>query len=136
MSYINFVIITDTPARLRTFLVNREIIKQVNDGIGGTIYIGSLSGMEWVELPNPIVTDPGPPSIHDTRRVFLVKFAWESREQKADAFKQWIIDNSTIVQAPVGWTIYGQPATGDIYKINGEQVWLVKDAAERFGVWQ
>jgi hypothetical protein len=56
---INFAIITDTPARLATFLVNRGIIQQNAEGN----YVGVLPGMEWVRVPNPIVTDPGPPPV-------------------------------------------------------------------------
>lgn len=134
MTYISFAIFTDTPARLRNFLIARGVMQQITDPQDGSQkLVGVLPGMEWVEIPNPLITDLG---AHDTRRLFLVKFARESLAQKADGVRQWAIDNSTVVQAPVGWTIYGQPATGDIYKINGEQVWLVKDAAERFGVWQ
>jgi hypothetical protein len=128
---INFAIITDTPARLATFLVNRGIIQQNAEGN----YVGVLPGMEWVRVPNPIVTDPGPPPVYDTRAVFLVKFAWESESEKADAFRDWIVANSSVQAAPGGWTINGQPV-GSARKITGEQVWLAHIDPDRFGVWQ
>jgi hypothetical protein len=128
---ISFVIITDTPARLATFLVNRGIIEQNADGS----YVGVRPGMEWVKVPNPIVTDPGPPPVYDARSVFLVKFAWESESEKADAFRDWIIANSSAVNAPVNYTINGVHA-GSARKITGEQVWLAHIDPDRFGVWQ
>jgi hypothetical protein len=128
---ISFVIITDTPARLANFLVNRGIIEQNADGS----YEGVRPGMEWVKVPNPIVTDPGPPPVYDTRSVFLVKFAWESESEKADAFRDWIVANSSVVNAPVNYTINGEHA-GSARKITGEQVWLAHIDPDRFGVWQ
>jgi hypothetical protein len=148
MNYINFVVITDTPGRLATFLVSRNIIQQVPDDSGGQQYVGVLPGMEWVKVPNPIVTDPGPPPVYDTRHVFLVKFAHDSVENQVDVdsdttqnafdwskFGRWVKANSTVVTAPANYTINGQPA-GDAYKITGQNVWLVRDGPERFGVWQ
>jgi hypothetical protein len=132
---ISFVVITDTPARLANFLVNRGIIEQVPDGEGGQHYAGVRPGMEWVKVPNPIVTDPGPPPVYDTRSVFLVKFAWESESEKAEAFRDWIEANSSAVNAPVNYTINGEHA-GSARKITGEQVWLVHIDPDRFGVWQ
>ena len=88
--YTSFVVVTDTPGRLATFLTNRGIIKQNPDGS----YSGVLPGMEWIEVPNPIQTDPGSgvpgqpgyvPTTYDTRHVYLVKFAHESEDdQEAD----------------------------------------------------
>jgi hypothetical protein len=132
---ISFVVITDTPARLANFLVNRGIIEQVPDGEGGQHYVGVRPGMEWVKVPNPIVTDPGPPPVYDTRSVFLVKFAWESESEKAQAFRDWIVANSSVVNAPVNYTINGVHA-GSARKVTGEQVWLVHIDPDRFGVWQ
>jgi hypothetical protein len=130
---ISFVVITDTPARVRDFLVARGVIKETETGSG--IYTGVRHGMEWVEVPNPIVTNPGPPPVYDTRAVFLVKFAWESESEKAQAFIDWVIANSSVQSAPDGWTINGQPA-GSARKITGEQVWLAHVNPDRFGVWQ
>jgi hypothetical protein len=137
---ISFAIITDTPARLATFLVNRGIIEQNAQGN----YVGVRPGMEWVRVPNPIVTDPGSgtpgevgyiPPTYDDRAVFLVKFAWESESEKADAFRDWIVNNSSVVNAPINYLINGEPA-GSARKIDGEQVWLVHVDPDRFGVWQ
>jgi hypothetical protein len=154
---INFTVITDTPQRLATFLVNRGIIKQDAEGN----YVGVRPGMEWVRVPNPIVTAPGSgtpgqpgyvPPTYDTRAVYLVKFAHESEAADADGdavdangdpvnqydrtkFGKWVKNNSTVVTAPANYTINGEPA-GDAYKINGENVWLVRNDPERFGVWQ
>jgi hypothetical protein len=145
---ISFVIITDTPARLATFLVSRGIIEQKADGS----YVGVRPGMEWVKVPNPIVTDPGPPPVYDTRAVFLVKFAHESEAFEVDGplvdeegnpinqydwskFGKWVKANSSVVNAPVNYTINGVHA-GSARKITGEQVWLVHIDPDRFGVWQ
>jgi hypothetical protein len=125
---INFVIITDTPARLATFLTNRGIIEQDEEGN----YKGVRPGMEWVRIPNPIDTGGG---VIDGRAVFLVKFAWESQSEKAQAFRDWIVANSSVVDAPVNYTINGVHA-GSARKVTGEQVWLVHIDPDRFGVWQ
>jgi hypothetical protein len=159
MNYINFAIITDTPVTLRNFLISRNILQLVPGDPGGpSVLAGVLPGMEWVEVPNPIITDPGTggdpftpgyiPPTYDTRRVFLVKFAHDSVDDQlvdvinpADTiydwskFGRWIKNNSTVVTAPANYTINGQPA-GDARKITGQPVWLVHDRPERFGVWQ
>jgi hypothetical protein len=127
---ISFVVVTDTPARLRDFLVSRNVIKETETGSGR--YTGVRPGMEWAMVPNPILIDGTTP---DTRAVFLVKFAWESESEKADAFRDWIIDNSSVVNAPVNYLINGVHA-GSARKVTGEQVWLVHIEPERFGVWQ
>jgi hypothetical protein len=159
---INFTVITDTPQRLANFLVNRGIIEQKTDPqTEETYYVGVRPGMEWVRAPNPIMTDPGSgtpgepgyiPPTYDDRSVFLVKFAHESETADADGdlvdangdqinqydrtkFGKWVMANSTPQTAPVGWTINGQPV-GTARKVNGENVWLIRDNPERFGVWQ
>jgi hypothetical protein len=150
---ISFVVITDTPGRVTTFLANRGIIEQKTDNLTGqTYYVGVRPGMEWVKVPNPIVTGGTgtelDPYVYDTRSVFLVKFAHESADNEVDVdsdttqnqydwskFGRWVKANSTVVTAPVNYTINGEHA-GDAYKITGEQVWLVRDNPERFGVWQ
>jgi hypothetical protein len=133
---INFVVITDTPLRLRNFLETRGLITQTTDPqTGEQHYVGVRPGMEWVKVPNPIVTDPGPPPVYDDRAVFLVKFAWESESEKAEAFRDWIVANSSVVNAPVNYTINGEHA-GSARKITGQQVWLVHVDPDRFGVWQ
>jgi hypothetical protein len=128
---ISFVVITDTPVRLRDFLVSRGVIEQNSSGN----YVGVRPGMEWVRVPNPIITNPGPPPVYDTRAVYLVKFAWESESEKAQSFIDWIVSNSSVQSAPVGWTINGLPV-GSARKVTGEQVWLVHEDPDRFGVWQ
>jgi hypothetical protein len=125
---LSFVVMTDTPERLATFLVNRGIIEQNAEGK----YVGVRPGMEWVRVPNPIETSPG---VYDTRNVYLVKFAWESQSEKADAFRDWIVANSSVVNAPVNYLIGGVHA-GSARKVTGEQVWLVHIDPDRFGVWQ
>ena len=165
---INFVVITDTPQRLANFLVSRGVIKQETDPVSGeTRYVGVKPGMEWVKVPNPIVTDPGSggspfepgyvPPTYDDRHVFLVKFAHESEAEDADGpatvwneqtqqmetvdqydrtkFGKWVRDNSSPQVAPANYTINGQPV-GVAHKITGQNVWLVRDNPERFGVWQ
>jgi hypothetical protein len=154
---INFVVITDTPARLRDFLIARNIIKEVDGNLTGV-----LPGMEWVRVPNVIQTAPGsgtPGEVgyvsptYDDRAVFLVKFAHESQDNDFDTdaavespltvmdhwdlskFAKWVRNNSSVVNAPANYLINGEPA-GKAFKVTGEQVWLVRDGAERFGVWQ
>jgi hypothetical protein len=134
---ISFVVVTDTPARLRDFLVSRNVIKETETGSGR--YAGVRPGMEWVMVPNPIITGGTgtelDPHVYDTRSVFLVKFAWESESEKADAFRDWIVANSSVVNAPVNYLINGAHA-GSARKVTGEQVWLAHIEPERFGVWQ
>jgi hypothetical protein len=158
MNYISFVVITSTPGLLATFLASRGIIEQKTDArTGQTYYVGVRPGMEWVRVPNPIVTGGagtvGDPYIYDTRAVFLVKLAHESVDNEEEVgfptsvdgepvnqydwskFGRWVKNNSSIVSAPVNYTINGVHA-GDAYKITGEQVWLIRDNPDRFGVWQ
>jgi hypothetical protein len=158
MNYISFVIITSTPGLVATFLASRGIIEQkTNPLTGQTYYVGVRPGMEWVRVPNPIVTGGTgtelDPYVYDTRAVFLVKFAHESQVFEDDnltnspttqdydniydytRFGRWVKGNSTIVAAPANYLINGVHA-GNAYKINGQQVWLIRDNPERFGVWQ
>jgi hypothetical protein len=158
MNYLNFVIITDTPGKLATFLASRNIITQQTDqDTQQTYYVGVLPGMEWVKVPNPIVTGGTgtelDPYVYDTRACFLVKFAHESMDDQDDSatnspgtddyanvfdwtrFGRWVKGNSTLVDAPATYTINGEWA-GQAYKINNQLVWLVRDRPERFGVWQ
>jgi hypothetical protein len=137
---ISFTVITDTPQRLANFLVSRGVIEQNASGN----YVGVLPGMEWVKVPNPIVTDPGSgvlgepgyvPPTYDTRSVFLVKFAWESQSEKAQAFIDWVIANSSVADAPANYTINGVHV-GSARKVTGQQVWLAHIDPDRFGVWQ
>jgi hypothetical protein len=163
MNYINFVVITDTPGRLRDFLIARNIIKEVDDGQGGQTLVGVNPGMEWVRVPNPIRIDEADSPItapdHDDRNVYLVKFAHESVESQVETsddspsddspgssdlsgdiydwsrFGRWVKNNGDWQNAPAGWTINGEHA-GRAWKITGENVWLIRENPERFGVWQ
>jgi hypothetical protein len=131
---LSFVVITDTPGRLATFLASRGIVEQLPSGA----YVGARPGMEWVRVPNPIQTAPAVPPdgpTYDTRAVFLVKFAWESESEKAAGFRDWILANSSVVSAPANYLINGEHA-GSARKVTGENVWLVHQDPDRFGVWQ
>lgn len=157
-NYINFVVVTDTPGRLKDFLINRGVIQEVLDPSSNTqVLIGTRPGMEWVKVPNPIETAPGNVAAnvaptYDTRPVYLVKFAHESVENEVDGptveangqpidqydwskFGKWVKANSTVVNAPANYIINGEHA-GEARKINGELVWLIHDRPERFGTWQ
>jgi hypothetical protein len=148
---ISFVVITDTPARLRDFLIARNVIQDVNG-----VLTGVRPGMEWVRVPNPIQTSAGPPPVMDDRAVFLVKFAHESEDFDVDGpkvdnsdpenpvqipvwdwskFGKWVKANSSVVDAPANYTINGIHA-GSARKVTGEQVWLAHIDPDRFGVWQ
>ncbi len=127
----SFTVLTDTPARLRTFLINRGVMQLADDGQGGQVLTGTRPGMEFVEVPNPITID----GVQDTRRTFMVKFAHEAEGEKADNFRDWITSNSSPVTAPANYLIHGEPVGGAL-KITGENVWLIRDQPERFGVWQ
>jgi hypothetical protein len=140
---LSFTVITDTPGRLRDFLIARGILQAVIVD-GQERLVGVRPGMEWVRVPNPIQTDPGSGTprelgyvapTYDARATFLVKFAWESQSEKAQAFIDWVVANSSVVDAPANYTINGIHA-GSARKITGEQVWLVHVDPERFGVWQ
>jgi hypothetical protein len=124
---ISFAIITDTPVRLRDFLVARDVIELNSKGN----YVGVRPGMEWVRVPNPIMVDGVP----DDRAVFLVKFAHESESERAASFRDWIVANSSVVSAPGNYLINGVHA-GSARKVTGENVWLVHIDPDRFGVWQ
>jgi hypothetical protein len=147
---LNFVVITSTPGLVATFLASRGIIEQYTTLAGETAYRGVRPGMEWVRVPNPIQTgvDGSGNPVMDTRAVFLVKFAHESADNEVDVdsdtstnqydwskFGRWVKNNSSVVTAPANYTINGEPA-GNAYKITGQNVWLVRDNPERFGVWQ
>src|SRR5262245_2326426 len=149
MLYNNFVVVTDTPGRLKDFLIARGVIEEYTAPDSGQIELrGVRPGMEWVKVPNPIITDNSDPlnPVYDTRAVYLVKFAHESLEddviqgsptpETGDAlewskFGSWVRNNSTVQTAPAQWTINGEPV-GNAHKINGENVWLIRDRPERF----
>lgn len=129
----NFVVVTDTPGRLASFLESRGIIEKNAQGN----YEGVIPGMEWIEVPNRIITDNSDPDnpVYDTRSIFMVKFARESEQQKAGGFRDWVMANSTAVTAPANYTLGGEPL-GEARKVDGQNVWLINDRPERFGGWQ
>lgn len=130
---ISFTLLTNTPAQLRDFLIARDVIEQYVDPVDGQTKLrGVLPGMEWVRVPNPVIRGDGTP---DPRNCYLVKFAWDSEETKFPAFRDWIINNSTVVEAPADWTLNGEHP-GSARKITNLNVWLVHDRPERFGIWQ
>ena len=53
---ISFTLLTDTPARLRNQLIARGIVETYTDRNGQQALRGVRPGVEWVEVPNPIVT--------------------------------------------------------------------------------
>lgn len=138
---ISFTILTSTPADLRDFLIARDVLTTTPAGD----LVGSRRGVEWVELPNPIVTSLGPPRVFDTRRVFMVKVTLEAETDEAGSDVQdstpiwtrtklgkWIFNNSTAVNQT--------DAAGVQYrgrKVTGAAVWLLRDDdAAQIGVWQ
>jgi hypothetical protein len=136
---ISFMVLTSAPGDLRDFLIARNFLKEENG-----VLVGVLFGVEWVQIPNPIVTALGPPRVYDTRSVFMVKVAWAAEANELNTSQdgpliwertrlgKWIRDNSSSVSAT--------DASGQLYrgrKVTGQPVWLFReDDANLVGVWQ
>jgi hypothetical protein len=147
----SFTLLTDTPGRLRTRLIERGIIETYTDGrTGQQMLKGVRPGVEWVEVPNPIVVtpavgDPGTqnnpnpdyvPAVMDPRHVYLVKVTHDAEDDQMDGMppgmtklKQWIIDNSTAD------TITSADGRSWAARNINDNFWLIPDTAD-FGVWQ
>jgi hypothetical protein len=138
---ISFTILTDTPIRLRDQLIARDIIMQTPQGLTGV-----RRGVEWVEVPNIIVTtlavgtrgQPGyVPRGMDPRRCWLVKLAWEAEANEKEGgdgsilqtkFGQWVMNNS------VADTLTSADGRSWPARRVGTNFWLT--ISDDFGVWQ
>jgi len=155
---ISFTIITSTPAVLRNQLIARDIIKEEVDRFGQTQLVGVREGLEWIEVPNPIVKTLAVgtrgeigyvPPVMDTRRCYLVKLVRaaegneESGLQQTDPgprgpvwrsllqrtqLGQWILNNS------VGETLTSADGRSWQSRRVGTNFWGV--ISDDFGVWQ
>jgi hypothetical protein len=80
---IDFILATANAARVRDFLVARNICK-IEDGN----LVGVKPGFEYTEVPNPLaVSGTGTeldPYVYDTRKVYLVRFAHDSAADELD----------------------------------------------------
>lgn len=132
-AWLSFTIITDTPGRLANALQSRGILDQNSEPI--------KRGLEIAEVPNPILIEEGPPTVYDTRRVFLVKFAHEFETDEKDGdgcdrkslllctkLGKWIAANS------VSDTITSADGRSWPASRVGTSIWFV-DSPD-FGVWQ
>lgn len=149
---IDIVLVTSSPAAVRTALINRGVC--ISDGAGGIV--GAKAGFEFTAntVPNPIVTTlavgtPGQggyvPPVMDSRKVYLIRLSAAEDTDDDDGINpqvndrfarsklvQWVIANS------VAETITG--ADGKTYRtrrVTGNNVWFVIPAdASAFGAWQ
>jgi hypothetical protein len=160
---ISFTVITSTPLVFRNQLLNRGIVEpRISARDGSTSYVGVKNGLEWIEVPNPIVTTLATgvlgevgyvPAVMDTRRVFLVKMAQDMHDDQIDGIEQ---DDVTTVEerevrtkkALILRTKWGQwimanstadtvtSADGRSWPARkvGTATWFV--ASDDFGVWQ
>ena len=141
---ISFTIITSTPAALRDRLIARDVIKEETftdlDGVTKTRLVGVREGLEWAQVPNPIVTSLSP-RVMDTRRCYLVKLVrvaedfeceGEARDERALLLRtklgKWVAANS------VAETLTSADGRSWSSRRVGTNFWLV--AADDFGVWQ
>jgi hypothetical protein len=137
---ISFTILTTTPAVLRDQLIARDVIKEeVQEG--QTVLVGVREGLEWVEVPNPIVTSVGPPRVMDTRRCYLVKLVRAAEDNECEGeprdgralllrtkLGKWIAANS------VPQTLTSADGRSWPSRRVGNNFWAV--ASDDFGVWQ
>jgi hypothetical protein len=139
---ISFGILTSAPADLGNFLVAQ--------GLLNADFTPAIDGLEWVRVPNLIVTSLGPPPVYDARIMFMVKFSGAGLDDQTAGLDQtdaqgnplliwqrtklgaWILAHSAVATAT--------DATGKTYrgrKVTGQPVWLIReDDAAQIGVWQ
>jgi hypothetical protein len=164
---ISFTLLTDTPARLRNALISRGIIEQKTDPrTGKTIYVGTRNGVEFVEVPNPIVVTPAVgeprlpdgtpnpayvPPVMDTRRVYLVKVAHEAEADEVEGLQQEDIDpdtgrrtrRSVLLRTKLGQWVMANSTPDTITSADGRS-WQARNInnnfwltiSDDFGVWQ
>lgn len=146
---MDIVLLTSSPAAVRTALINRGIC--VSDGAGGIV--GAKPGFEFTanSVPNPIITTPAVgnpdddnyvPAVMDARKVYLIRLSHDTDADDDDGtadedrytrsrLVQWVVANSTPE------TIRG--ADGASYRSRkvGNNVWfIIPDDASAFGAWQ
>jgi hypothetical protein len=139
---ISFTIITTTPTILRNQLIARDVIQSVVQD-GQTVLVGVREGLEWIEVPNPIVTTVGtgspdePGTIMDTRRCYLVKLVRTAEANEVlspgdllhnTKLGQWVLANSTAD------TITSADGKSWPARKVGTNFWLV--SSDDFGIWQ
>lgn len=158
---ISFTLLTDTPARLRNQLIARGIIETyIDPRTGQTMLKGVRPGVEFIEVPNPIVVTPAVgepgqpgyvPAVMDPRHCYLVKMAWEAEGDETDGLQQDDVDPDTgrrTLRSLAARTKFGQwvvanstpetitSATGQSWQARNinDNFWLV--LTDDFGEWQ
>lgn len=144
MAVISFTVLTDTPKALYDRLVEYGLV----DGV-----TNSATGVEIVEVPNPIVDD--------TRHCFLVKVAHEAEAAEVEGKEQVDQDGKQLdrwsrtklgeyVKTPtVDSVALRDGGTGlGLGYVQAEQIdgmtahkvgvdfWMIEDTDGRMGVWQ
>jgi hypothetical protein len=159
---ISFTVITSTPLVFRNQLLNRGIVEpRISARDGSTSYVGVKNGLEWIEVPNPIVTTLATgvfgevgyvPAVMDTRRTFLVKMAQDMHDDQIDGIEQdeEVVEGEThkrkkalILRTKWGQWIMANSTADTVTSADGRSwparkvgtaTWFV--ASDDFGVWQ
>ena len=110
---MDFIIATNTPGKLKNWLVDRGIGQMVDDGDGGQVFVGTRRGLKFTAqgIPNPVEGN--------SLKMFLFRFAHElaadddddtidvpdiegepdpDRRFKRSKFANWIKTNGTKVE--------------------------------------
>lgn len=161
---ISFTLITDTPGRVRTFLINRGILEQRTAPSGQTYLAGTLPGVEFTvnAVPNPIIvtpaqgtpgTDDNPnpnyvPPVYDDRKVYLVQMSRDAEADQTDGIQQTDAQGKLLdvdARTKLGAFVKNNGARDDInvngtivpaWKITNQNIWLARDPQGLFGTWQ
>jgi hypothetical protein len=157
---ISFTLLTDTPVRVRNFLLNRGIIEQVTDSVTGLQTLrGVLFGLEWTEVPNPIIVTPAQgaspylpgyvPPVFDSRNVYLVKMTSAAEDDQTSGITQTDGQGKPLdvdARTKLGAFVKNNGARDDIdvngvallpaWKITNQEIWLCRDKQGLLGTWQ
>lgn len=152
---ISFTLLTDTPARLRDQLIARGIIETYIDSrTGQTMLKGARPGVEWVEVPNPIVVTPAVgasrlpdgspnparvPAVMDPRHVYLVKVAWGAEGDETSGLQQDDVDpdtggrtlRSVLARTKLGQWVMGNSVPDTITSADGRS-WQARNINNNF----
>lgn len=153
---MDFVLATNTPAKVRDIFIDRGIAQLVDDGEGGQVFVGTKSGFKFTAngVPNPHPTSP--------LKMYLFRFVRETLADDDDTtdpdedrfnrskFVKWVRNNGIPVQVGLGDHLVYNEQTGQYeadpnktetevtawrVDFDGARFWLVRDI-ERIAVWQ